>query len=192
LKYSLCWILGQIYMCKKIKRWFCFLLYYYFARILPIGYYPGGKLAGKLRYVLCKHLFRKCGRDVNIEHGADFLTGNTIEIDDRSTIGIDSWIRADLIIGKNVMMASQVTIYGKYHRYDQIGIPMRDQGYGEFGPVVIEDDVWIGTKAIILKGIHIGKGAIVGAGAVVTKDVPSYAIVAGNPAKVIKWRKQEE
>lgn len=53
-------------------------------------------------------------------------------------------------------------------------------------PIVIEENVWIGTRAIILKGVHIGSGAVVGAGAVVTHDVPSAALVAGVPAKVIR------
>lgn len=59
------------------------------------------------------------------------------------------------------------------------------------GKIIIDDDVWIGFGAIILSGVHIGKGAIIGAGSVVTKDVPEYAIVAGNPAKIIKFRFDE-
>jgi virginiamycin A acetyltransferase len=60
------------------------------------------------------------------------------------------------------------------------------------GPLVIEDEVWIGTNAIILSGLTIGKGAIIAAGAVVTKDVPPYAIVGGNPAKLIRYKFPEE
>ena len=56
------------------------------------------------------------------------------------------------------------------------------------GDIIIDDDVWIGQNAIILSGVHIGQGAIVAAGAIVTKDVPPYAIVAGNPAKILKYR----
>lgn len=56
------------------------------------------------------------------------------------------------------------------------------------GPVVVGDDVWIGARSTILSGVNIGQGAIVGAGSVVTKDIPPYAIVAGNPARVIKYR----
>nr|WP_275298384.1 hypothetical protein [Clostridium sp. YIM B02555] len=56
------------------------------------------------------------------------------------------------------------------------------------GPLIIDDEVWIGDKALILSGVHIGKGAIVAAGSVVVHDVPPYAIVGGNPAKVIKYR----
>lgn len=56
------------------------------------------------------------------------------------------------------------------------------------GPIIIQDDVWIGTKAIIMSGVKISQGAIIAAGAVVTKDVPPYAIVGGNPARIIKYR----
>ena len=54
--------------------------------------------------------------------------------------------------------------------------------------ITVEDDVWIGANSVILPGVHINKGAIIGAGSVVTKDIPPYAIAVGNPAKVIKYR----
>lgn len=80
------------------------------------------------------------------------------------------------------------------HRYDYISTyPFRaryfnvDEG-GTKGDIVVDDDVWIGFRSIILSGVHIGQGAIVAAGAVVTKDVPPYAIVGGIPAKIIKYR----
>lgn len=60
------------------------------------------------------------------------------------------------------------------------------------GPIVIKDDVWIGTNALILSGVTVGQGAIIGAGSVVTKDVPAYSIVVGNPAKVVKYRYSKE
>lgn len=60
------------------------------------------------------------------------------------------------------------------------------------GKTIIEDDVWIGTEAFIMPGVRVGKGAIVGARAVVSKDVPPYAVVAGNPARVVKYRFSEE
>jgi acetyltransferase-like isoleucine patch superfamily enzyme len=65
---------------------------------------------------------------------------------------------------------------------------MMEQGLYSNGPVVIEDDVWLGAGAIVLDGVRIGKGCIVGAGAVVTKDLPDYAIAIGVPAKVTKMR----
>ena len=60
------------------------------------------------------------------------------------------------------------------------------------GDIVLEDDVWIGCNAVILSGVHIGQGAVVAAGAVVTKDIPAYAVVAGNPAHIIKYRFDKE
>ena len=60
------------------------------------------------------------------------------------------------------------------------------------GDIIIDDDVWIGYRAIVLSGVHVGQGAVIAAGAVVTKDVPPYAIVGGNPAKVINYRFDED
>ena len=87
------------------------------------------------------------------------------------------------------MMGPRCTIYTNNHAFDRLDIPMCEQGYCKDKPVYIEDDVWIGGNVTILPGIRIGCGAIIGAGAIVTKDVPGYAIVGGNPAKVIKYRK---
>jgi maltose O-acetyltransferase len=91
-------------------------------------------------------------------------------------------------MGDNVMMGPDVIILTGNHVYDSRLLPMRLQGGSEDKPVVINDDVWIGARVIILPGVHIGRGAILGAGAVVTENVPEYAIVAGNPARVIKQR----
>lgn len=172
----------------KIRKWIYFGLYYGVAKHLPISSYPLGRLGNKLRYLCCRNLFRRCGKAVNVEHGADFMFGETIEIGDRSGIGINAFIRADVSIGSNVMMGPRVTIYGRDHNVDRTDIPMMDQGMGSFEPIVIEDDVWIGANATILKGVRISRGSIVGSGAVVTKDVPPYSIVGGNPAKVIRSR----
>jgi len=73
------------------------------------------------------------------------------------------------------------------HIYDRTDIFITEQGHTK-GKIEIEEDVWLGANVMILPGVHIGKGAIVGAGAVVTKNVPSMAIVVGNPAKILKFR----
>ena len=81
----------------------------------------------------------------------------------------------------------QISNYTTFPLYVKL---LKQSGYdvNSNGPIIVEDDAWIGTDAIILSGITIGKGAVVGAGAVVTKDVPPYSIVGGNPAKIIKYR----
>ena len=135
-----------------------------------------------------KRLFRYCGKNVNIEQGANFYTGWEIEVGDYSSLGLNCMIPYDLKVGKDVMMGPSVIIVGENHNFSDLELPMRLQGYTRFPPVRIEDDVWIGARAIILPGLTIGKGAIIGAGAVITKDVPPYAICVGNPARIIKYR----
>ena len=172
----------------NLSRIFFLILYYGLARHLPRSYIFGGGLGKKIRYVCGKHLFDKCGKDVNIEHGAFIGTGQGIEIGDYSGLGINS--RIDPVkIGKYVMMAQDVMIISRNHKFSDLEKPMQLQGFESVEPVIIEDDVWIGAHTIILPGRKIGKGSIVGAGSVVTNDVPAYTIVGGNPAKVIKYRK---
>jgi acetyltransferase-like isoleucine patch superfamily enzyme len=107
-----------------------------------------------------------------------------------------------LIVGDFVSIAPGVLfLLGGNHRYDTISTYPFDAELNDFdftsgkieeektnGPIILKDDVWIGTKAMIMSGVTIHQGAIVAAGSVVTKDVPPYAIVGGNPAKVIKYR----
>lgn len=105
--------------------------------------------------------------------------------------------QSHIVIGNYVMLGPQVTIRGGNHRIDLQGRYMclvcDDEKRNEDDPgVVIEDDVWIGTRAIILAGVTIGRGAVVAAGSVVTKSVPPYAIVGGNPARVLRMRWSEE
>lgn len=125
--------------------------------------------------------------NVNIEKNAEFAY--SVELGDNSGLGINCRISGKTLIGNNVMMGPNVCIFTTNHAFDRTDIPMNEQGMSVQRPVVIEDDVWIGANVIILPGVTISKGSIVGAGAVVTKNVPEYAIVGGNPATVIKYRK---
>ena len=113
------------------------------------------------------------------------LPNAVVEIGDKSYINHDSEIRCRerITIGNNVSIAYNVLIQDSdYHTtYDDNGNPKP-----QTLPVVIEDNVWIGANVIILKGVTIGEGSIVVAGSVVTKSVPSYSLVGGNPARIIK------
>ena len=94
-------------------------------------------------------------------------------------------------IGNKVLIGPSVIIRGGDHNYSVIGRCMYDvkeKKKGDDLPVVIEDDVWIGSRVTILKGVRVGRGSIIGAGSVVTKSVSPYSIVAGVPAKVIGQR----
>lgn len=106
----------------------------------------------------------------------------------RSGIGEDSIISGKVTIGDNVMIGPELMCYTTNHQIKRTDIPMIDQGFSEMHPIIIGDDVWIGSRVIILGGVKIGNGAVIGAGAVVTHDIPSNAAVGGNPAKVIKMR----
>lgn len=111
-----------------------------------------------------------------------------ITIGDGCLIGIrNSFACIDSIeIGKNVLFAGYVHITDHSHGYEDINTPVVQQPLISKGGVVIEDQCWLGFGSEILSGVHIGKHSIVAARAVVTKDVPAYCIVAGNPARIVK------
>jgi len=105
-------------------------------------------------------------------------------------------------IGKYCSIARYVSIQEDYHNTNRVTTyflernffnePLRDNAETSKGKIIIKNDVWIGTGAQILSGVTIENGAVVAAGAIVTKDVPPYAVVAGNPAKVVKYRFEEK
>jgi acetyltransferase-like isoleucine patch superfamily enzyme len=145
----------------------------------------------------------QCNNYFQLKHGKNLLIGGgtivsptkwitmgyNVFIGRNCTISTSTSGRSPISIGNNVMLAERVQIIGGNHAFDRIDIPINQQGEGKQGAIVIEDDVWVGASAIILTGVTIGKGSIIGAGSVVTKDVKPYSIVAGNPAKIIKSRK---
>jgi acetyltransferase-like isoleucine patch superfamily enzyme/glycosyltransferase involved in cell wall biosynthesis len=116
--------------------------------------------------------------------------GEGLDIGDRSNIGAYCYLGASggITIGKEVMMGPRVSLFAENHNFERTDITMRQQGVIR-KRVVIEDDCWLASGAIILAGVTVGKGSIIAAGAVVTKDVPPYSIVGGNPARIIRNRK---
>lgn len=94
-------------------------------------------------------------------------------------------------IGNGVRIGARSTFIASMHHYTDPTVFIKDQGWEAKG-ITIEEDVWIGMSVCILDGVTVGKGAVIAAGAVVTKDVPPYAIVGGVPAKVIKYRGDQE
>ncbi len=115
--------------------------------------------------------------------------GGNISIGDNSWLGAGSQIygNGNVSIGNHVLIAAQVVVNTVSHNYENPEVPINLQGLN-VAPVVIEDDVWIGLGAKILQGVTVGRGAIIAAGAVINKDVPPYAIVAGVPGKVLRYR----
>lgn len=103
-------------------------------------------------------------------------------------IGPGAMIPAGVVMGKYVMIGPELLITGDDHRFDAVGEAIIFSGRPPQRECIIEDDVWIGARAIILKGTRIGRGAVIAAGAVVVKDVAPYTIVGGVPARVIGHR----
>ena len=148
--------------------------------------------------IIKKFKYNKLGLKIllkgkNTIHSNVIIQGSgNLEIGERTFIGSFSIIGVNeqIIIGKDVMIADSVSIRDTNHNFKNINIPMRNQGINT-SPIIIKDDVWIGYGAVINKGVTIGQGAIIGANAVVTKDVPEFAIVGGVPAKIIKYRNSD-
>ena len=112
--------------------------------------------------------------------------------DPKIVVGSDFYLNVgchflgDITIGDNVLIGPKTIIWGRDHG-SKLSSPMRYQPHVK-KPIIIGDDVWIGANVTILKGVEIGSGSIIAAGAVVVKNVPRFSVVAGNPAKVIKLR----
>ena len=123
---------------------------------------------------------------------------NNITIGNDFYIGKFSQIECDALIGNHVILANHVALVGRYdHNYQQIGLPIRlasrirDKDYswkGLYDKVIIEDDVWIGYGSIVLSGVKIGRGSIIAAGSVVTKNIDEYSIYGGVPARKLNDR----
>lgn len=174
---------------KKFKRLLGRILYAFASHLPPS--FSRLKIGQRAIRAFCgKLILPKCGKKVNIEKNAVF--SSLVELGDRSGLGLNCRIAGKVIIGDDVMMGPNVSMYPTNHAFDRTDIPMDQQGFTPEKPIKIGNDVWIGANSIILSGVTVGNGVIIGAGAVVTKDVPDYAIVGGNPAKVIKYRKVTE
>lgn len=168
-----------------VKQLFFLCLYYGFARYLPSRHLRGKEL----RRWCCKHIFKHCGKNVNVERGAKFGTGVGISLGDNSGLGIRCDVPNNLTVGSNVMMGPSCTILDRNHVFDRTDIPMIQQGGTERKPTIIGDDVWIGCQVLIMPGRTIKTGSIVAGGCVLSKDFPEYSIVGGNPSKLIRARK---
>lgn len=172
-----------------------------------------GKFELFMRKVLWRSLARQCGNGLCVGSGVGFKHLETFEIghgvflgsqayiqgrfDGRCIIGDHVWIgpqsyfdARDLVIEEHVGWGPGAKVLGSTHTGIPVGIPIVQTDL-EIRPVRIEAWADIGTNAVVLPGVTVGKGSIVGAGAVVTKDVPPFAVVAGVPASFLHWRETD-
>lgn len=174
----------------NIKRKIGGAIYYLIAKHLPRSY-SGFRIGQtQLRRFCGKLMLAHCGVKVNIEHNAMF--SSRVSLGDYSGIGVNAKIYGTCTIGNYVMMGEDCTIISRNHRFERLDIPMMHQGFEEERPVHIGNDVWIGDKVTILPGVNIGNGSIIAAGSVVTHNVPDYGIVAGVPARLLRFRNETQ
>lgn len=143
-----------------------------------------------------KTRFKHCGKNLSLQSGGTF-TYDKISIGDDCFINVNAVMASndqggDIIIGNHVAIGPGVGIFGVNHDIEKVGEWMIHSHRSTDKNVVIEDDVWIGANAVILPGVHVGRGSVIGAGSVVTKDVEPYSVNVGVPAKKIKQRFSQE
>jgi maltose O-acetyltransferase len=165
-----------------------------------IVFWPTGYLGNKLRYFYYS-LYLKFGNNITIESGVRFSDTNKIEIKNECIFGRNVHINPGncngIYIGNYVAIADGTFIRSGNHKFDDLTKKIMYQGHdaaeinfnSKTYSVVIEDDVWIGARAILLSGAHIGEGSVISAGSVVSNKIPPYSIAVGNPARVVANRK---
>lgn len=158
-------------------------------RMLERNRYTRGYIGQVKRYALVKSIAKIVGDNVSIKEGAflynidDLTIGNNVSI--WPLVYIDAY--GGLSIGNDVSIAHGVSILTFEHQYEDHKIPIKDQEVKSLS-VSIGDNVWIGAKATILGGNHIESGSVIGAGTIITKDVPHDSIVVGVPGRKVKDR----
>lgn len=173
---------------KSIMRTICLILYYSIGNKFP------HKLGGKyFRKILIKGIVSDCGKNANIHPSVYFGNGSKLILGDNIIVTPNAKIilGSTVTIGNDVQTGPDLLIITNNHNFDDATRPFREQGLSG-KPVTIGDDVWIGARVTILPGVKIGKGAVIGAGSVVAKDIDSYGVAVGNPAKVIRYRGEKK
>lgn len=151
-----------------------------------------GAVGLKLRKLFYGSLFKSCGKNFFIGMLARIQQPQAITIGNNVRFNDYAWIAANengggITVGNNTIIGPRVMIHTGNHVYKNKTLPIFKQGY-KFEPINIMEDVWIGSNVSILQGVTIGKGAIVAAGSVVTKNVEEFSIVGGIPANKIGMR----
>lgn len=160
-----------------------------FSKIVLFGF----KLIRRLWMLVLRNRFRSAGENFVFDPFGHY-SFDTIEVGDDVFIGQGAYIsstKSTIIFGSKIMLGPRVTIIGGDHNTSVIGSYMYDVKEKKITddlPVIVRDDVWIGTGATILKGVTVGTGSIIAAGALVINDVPDYSIIGGVPGKVLRYR----
>lgn len=147
----------------------------------------------RLRIAVLSRFLAELGEGTVIRDGIRISNPEKVRIGANCNIATGAVIKGGggVTLGDFVGLGPDCKIWSVNHRYQDPDTPWLKQGY-ERVPVVIEDDVWVGANCFVMPGCTIGRGAIISAGTVLMKSVPAYALVAGNPGRVVGWRKRPE
>ncbi len=148
---------------------------------------PPVRLAGEDRIEIGSYVYIARGCWIQAEPDGD-NRASALFIGDHTSIAGPCVVSAlrSIIIEDHILLASNIYISDHTHRYDKVGVPVKDQGVTRINPVLVKRGAWIGNNAVICPGVTIGEGAVVGANSVVNRDVPDFSIAAGVPARVIR------
>ena len=151
-----------------------------------------GVVGVSFRYILLRFLIGKSKGFFRVFEGVIIEYPKGLELGRDAGINAYCWInaRGGVSIGDNTILGPYCVIHSANHRMERLDIPVQLQGH-EPKAVYIGKNVWFGARVTILPGVSIGDNAVIGASSVVTKDIPAYAIAAGNPARVIRMRTDE-
>lgn len=174
-------------MIVKIVRRIDYEIYQFLEIVMSL--IPGtvGKFSRQLMY---RFFLKKVGKTLNTANRIKIQVPRNVSLGDNVSINDGVWIASnydengEIIIGNNVLIGPHTIIHSGNHNYKNSEVNINKQGFS-FKKIIIEDDVWIAAKCIILYGVKIGKGSVIAAGTVVTKDVTPYSIMAGVPGKKI-------
>ena len=173
------YIIKRIKYCWEADRMGPDMLFTHILSYFP-KYYKG----------ICKKKFREFGDNSELRSGAYAIDCSGICIGDHVVIRPGCMLYGHkeypVIIGDNVLIGPNVFIYSANHKYDDTSRLISKQGHVINKSIEIKEGAWIGGNVTILPGVAIGKHAVIGAGSVVTKDIPDYTVFAGSPAKLIK------
>lgn len=172
----------------RLRRSAALFAYYAVGSRLPDLAFPAGRGFNLVRCTLLRAVLPRFGERNEIDGDVYVGDGSDVEIGNRCQLNPGCRLTR-VSLGDFVMIGPQVIVIGQLHGSDDPSVPMIDQGVVLREVTRIDDDVWIGARAVVMPGVHIGTGSIVGAGAVVTRDVPDYGVVAGVPARLLRYRR---
>lgn len=177
---------------KRVIKTLCLFLYYAIGIHFPTQPIPSYRFGYWFRGILLKGIADFCGKGVIVKHRCYLGAGTGFRVGERSQLGENARIDQNVTLGNDVVMGPDVVIMTNAHAFEDLDTPINRQGALPIRPVVIGNDVWLGTRVIVMPGVTIGDHAVIGAGSIVTKDVPPKAVMVGNPARILRYRGERQ